>query len=377
MEDPLLKFFGNKITSWRDLGIIRDAWHEGSFRAIAVLGPQGVGKTTLAVNIVLHRLFYGLKGLGVWKSDEDPLDDRFNPFERVYEQIGKDVEDRRKFSLRIAQLHKVVTPSDLFHFLAVMRAKQRQDKYGLVVDEAALWSKDVASWWGGNQKFALEVLRHFVTNIRGVTSLALIVAQDMSLIPAPIRRPIDLVLDVEEFKRESLPNAEVVVGVVKGTIKMRYTQSMRSPSAETRYYKVASFELKTYMHRELLSMDLRMKSMRLSAVIESRGNVKQLFRSFKMVKPRTALAGVLFLRNLLAGAYQYEDQGRTVVFHGVTAPALVAKYLRTVYGDAIADAKGDPPSGTLSRGDVTVICHPAPRSCYEIVKSIAYSISFV
>lgn len=319
---------GKTITSWRDfLQMVGPPYFIGVFRAVAVIGPQGAGKSTLAINTVLRRVYHYMYTRGLWKPGDgvEPLASEFNPYADVIDMhMSHGAFNRHDLSIVRSNMIRIIAPTQILTFTEMY---SKPDIYGLVLDEVPLWSQDVRSWWHGSEKEAREFLRHFVVNVRGVTNFVLVLAQDLKLIPAPIRYPIELVVDVQRFVLEEY-NRVNFRGKVIGNIKKRYTSGVRSPRSESSFYKVADFELPVYMSTYVADSDLYSKKFRISAVLKrakhpTRRQITTATREVFGAKAVTALA---------TGSVTIEAiDDKTVVIRGIKQPCAAGFYLHRLF----------------------------------------------
>jgi hypothetical protein len=354
------------VDSWASFGVVKAPYVIGSFTVVGVVGKQGAGKTTLAINILLRRLYRAMQVGGVWRPGDgaDPMDDGFNPFANVTDVVNGRAVSRRLFSELMARKHKVVSPLEVYRFLV----SPRPATAGLIFDEVPLWSKDVTSWWRGKKQKAVEFLRQVLVNIRGVTSYLMILAQDVHLVPAPLRYPLDVVVDLHRFEAEGQEGG-VLKGVVYGTVKMRNVYGARTPRSESSYYKVYEFRLPVYNSAYLMELDLAAKRRALGRFLAGAFGPDVAPEAKPVMsppRPQTSYYGERFILQLASGQVLHSDQGSVAVYSGVKWPVRVCAYLRYIFPFAVAECEGDNSAGTL-----TVTCTPGAEPCHERLKNLA------
>ncbi|MGC9049993.1 ATP-binding protein [Pyrobaculum sp.] len=358
------------VTEWREFKPIRAPLHPGAFRSVAIVGPQGAGKTTLAINMVLRRLYWGLKHAGAWSPADgtDPLDNDFNPFRKVAERIHGVWTARRLYSELAVFKLKVISPLEIARVINLPRPATA----GLIFDEVALWSRDVSSWWKGDKKKALEFLRQVVANVRGVTPFLVVVAQDVHLIPSPIRYPIDIVIDVYEFRREGEENDGTFKGYVVGDIKLRNVRGARTPRSEASYYKVQEFRLPVYNSPYLMELDLSNKKRTIAEFVMGRGPKNPAAGDGGSVagwipvsRPQVEYFGTRFLLALAGNAVESTVvDDLTVIYRNVAQAAQVCSHLKRLFPSVVKDCRGITKERT-----VEVRCRVSP--CHDVLKNMA------
>jgi hypothetical protein len=126
---------GKTITSWRDfLQIVGPPYFIGVFRAAAVIGPQGAGKSTLAINTVLRRMYNYMHARGLWKPGDgvEPLASEFNPYADVIDVHSRGAFNRRDLSIVRSNMIRIIAPTQILTFTEMY---SKPDIYGLVLDE--------------------------------------------------------------------------------------------------------------------------------------------------------------------------------------------------------------------------------------------------
>lgn len=361
------------ITSWEEfLRIVGPPFFPGMFRAVAVVGPQGAGKSTLAVNTVLRRMFYYMYSRGVWKPGDgvEPLSPEFNPFAPVIDTHAKyGAIHRHHLSIIRSNMIRIIAPTQILTFTEMYA---EPDVYGLVLDEVPLWSQDVRSWWRGSEKEAREFLRHFVVNVRGITNFALVLAHDLKLIPAPIRYPIDLVVDVRYFVLKEY-NDVYFHGYVIGNIKKRYITGVRSPTSESTFYRAADFELPVYMSKHVANLDLHSKKFRISAVLKR--SKRSYNRQYTTVTRE--VFGAKAVTAIATGAVEIEAlDDKTVRIKGVKQACPSSLYLQRLFAHVIEDRDCEEQTRTIIFKCYDTVTKPCKDVIVELAKvAVGYHVS--
>ncbi|MEM4963949.1 MAG: hypothetical protein QXT13_07370 [Pyrobaculum sp.] len=235
-----------RVERWSEFRIAHSPMSPGGFRMLLVLGPPGAGKTTLAQNILLRRFM-------AWHDRKDAWLDDVNPFS----------DDLYK-ALALMSKYTVVSPHELYEVLITQPAVVPT----IVADEVALWSRDAVSMFVREDEpisvaraKATDFLRQVIVNIRSLTTMFIMCAQDINLVPAPLRYPADYIIDVDGFK--ILRNDEYFVfGEVSGSIKRRYLHAARSTITERTYFTEVYFRLPVWRPKLTIMKDLSSKRKR-------------------------------------------------------------------------------------------------------------------
>ena len=362
-----------KIDDWGDFRWAWESFDRGSFAAVAIIGKQGSGKTSLATSILLRRAYSIWRYYGELDTPVAPNENDFNPFANETITFHGEQTEMWRLSVATALKYRVLSPHDLVNLLLTTN---EPTPFGLIIDEAPLWSRDVVSWWLGKRKsrekpsataagkLAIEFARRFATVVRGLTTYLMVLAHTVSLIPSAIRVPIDVVIDVEGFRKIGWfgePGRQVLQGIVRGSVKIRQTKGVRSPRTESMYYTIAYFELPVYMARYLLEYDLEVKRKRgLLDFFMERGMLKGK-RTTLMKLGAMIESGEIELTSVAPNVAKLMLKDRK----GLPPLAVLSTWIR----DALSIVKDVKPN--KSQTEATIYCYEFVENCAnEVAKSL-------